>query len=117
MAASVLPIETGSQVLHVVGRPTRSGPTWVWGQPDLDLATVGAAGVELAALLTDAAPPRFVLLYLGADRFVDVRGLRLIVRTARRARSLGGDLAVVAPPPSLRWMVDRFDLGDELHLA
>ena len=117
MGASIIPIETGSEILHVVGRPTRTGPTWVWAQQDLDLATVDAAGAELAALLIDTALPRFVLLYLGAERFVDVRGLRLIVRTARRARSLGGDLAVVAPPPSLRWMVDRFDLGGELHLA
>jgi hypothetical protein len=117
MAASVVPITTGSEVLHIVGRPTRTGPTWVWAQQDLDLATIAVADAELATLLTDTAPPRFVLLYLGAERFVDVRGLRLILRTARRARSLGGDLAVVAPPHCLRWMVDRFDLGGEVHLV
>jgi hypothetical protein len=115
--ASIIPVETCSKVLHVVGGPTRTGPTWVWAQQDLDLATVAAADAELGALLDGPAPPRFVLLYLGAERFVDVRGLRLILRAARRARSLGGDLAVVAPPHCLRWMVDRFDLGRELHLA
>jgi len=117
MAASIGPVTAGHRVFDVVGRSTYVGPIWLWAQNDLDLATVPAARAELAGLLSGATEPPVVLVYLGAERFVDVRGLRLIVRTARRARGLGGDLAVVAPPPSLRWMVDRFDLGGELHLA
>jgi anti-anti-sigma factor len=117
MSVSIESVEAGRTVLHVVGRPTRTGPTWVWAQDDLDLATVPAARAKLDELFADATTPRFVLVYVGGERFVDVRGLRLLVETARRARRCGGDLAVVAPPRCLRLMVARFGLGDELFLA
>ena len=117
MVASIGPMEVGSGVFDVVGRPTYVGPVWVWAQSDLDLATEPAARTELAGLLSAATEPPVVLVYLGAECFVDVRGLRLLVGAARQARSRGGDLAVVAPPHCLRWMVDRFGLDDELFLA
>ena len=117
MAASIGPVTAGHRVFDVVGRSTYVGPIWLWAQNDLDLATVPAARTELAGLLSGATEPPVVLVYLGAERFVDVRGLRLLVTVARQARCRGGDLAVVAPPHCLRWMVDRFGLGDELFLA
>ena len=117
MVASIGPVEADPRVFDVVGRPTYVGPIWLWAQNDLDLATVPAARTELDGLLSDATEPPVVLVYLGAERFVDVRGLRLLVGAARQARGRGGDLAVVAPPHCLRWMVDRFGLGDELFLA
>jgi anti-anti-sigma factor len=117
MSVSIKPVEVGNTVFHVVGRPTRTGSTWLWVQQELDLATVPVARAELDELFADATTPRFVLVYVGAEHFVDVRGLRLLVEAARRARSRGGDLAVVAPPRCLRLMVTRFGLGDELFLA
>ncbi len=117
MSALTRPIPVDPTVFHVVGRPTRTGPTWAWAQHDLDMATEPAARAELETLFAGAAAPRFVLVYLGADRFVDVRGLRLLGRTAREARGRGGDLAVVAPPRCVRLMVARFGLADELFLA
>ena len=117
MSALIRPVEVGHAVFHILGRPTRTGPTWVWTQHDLDLATVPAARAELAELFADATAPRFVLVYVGSERFVDVRGLRLLAEAARQARGRGGDLAVVAPPRCLRLMVARLGLGDELFLA
>ncbi len=117
MSVSIKPVEVGNTVFHVVGRPTRTGSTWLWVQQELDLATVPVARAELDELFADATTPRFVLVYVGAEHFVDVRGLRLLVEAARRARSRRGDLAVVAPPRCLRLMVTRFGLGDELFLA
>lgn len=111
------PVEVETPVLHVVGRPTANGPTWVWVQQDLDLATVPTAHTELSALLADVTAPGSVLVYLGAECFVDVRGMRLLVDAARQARRRGGDLAVVAPPRCLRSMVIRLGVGDELFLA
>ena len=116
-ASSVLPTDACPTVFHVVGRPTRTGPTWLWAQDDLDLATVPVARSELFALIAEGTMPRFVLVYLGVDRFVDVRGVRLLVDAARQARGRGGDLAVVAPPHCVLWMVRRFGLVDELQLA
>jgi len=116
----VVPLELAElrpAVLHVVGRPTRSGPTWVWVQDDLDLATELAARRALTALLARGTAPRSVLVYVGEERFVDVRGLRLLVDAARWARRGGGDLAVVAPPHCLRWMIRALDLADQLVLA
>jgi len=117
MSALTRPIPVDSTVFHVVGRPTRTGPTWAWAQHDLDMTTEPAARAELRALFAAAAAPRFVLVYLGTDRFVDVRGLRLLGDAACEARSRGGDLAVVAPPRCVRLMVARFGLVDELFLA
>jgi anti-anti-sigma factor len=94
-----------SAVFEQVGRPTAGGVTWLWAQTDLDLVTVASGRRELSALVAPGRDPGSVLVYLGPERFVDLRGLRLLVDTARRVRSQGGALAVVAPPPSLRRLV------------
>ncbi len=117
VVASIGLVEAPPQVFHIVGRPTRTGPTWVWTRDDLDLATTAAARAELAGLFVGDTPPRYVLLYVGVERFVDVRGLRLLVQAARWARDGGGDLAVVAPPRCLRRMVASLDVRDDLFLA
>jgi anti-anti-sigma factor len=116
MVASIKPVEVDPAVVRVVGRPTPTGPILVRVRHDLDLATVPAARAEPAALLADRTTHPSVLLDLGAERFVDMRGLRLLVETARQVRRRGGDLTVVAAPQCLRSMVARLDLGDELPL-
>jgi anti-anti-sigma factor len=103
-------------VFEQVGRPAAGGLTWLWSQSDLDLATVPSARRELSALLPPGYNPGTVLVYLGPERFVDLRGLRLLVDTARRVRSRGGALAVVAPPPSLRRLVQLSRSDTELPL-
>jgi anti-anti-sigma factor len=117
MVASIKPVEVDPAVFRVVGRPAPAGPILVRARHDLDLATVPAARDELAALLAGRPTPPSVLLYLGAARFVDMRGMRLLLETARQVRRRGGDFTVVAAPSCLRSMVARLDLGDELPLA
>ena len=107
---------TTGPVFELVGRPTAGGITWVWVRQDLDMATVAAARGELSALLEPMCDPVTVLVYLGPERFVDLRGLRLLVRTAARVRSRGGALAIVAPPRCLRRMVQLGLLDAELPL-
>jgi anti-anti-sigma factor len=104
-------------VFDLVGRPAAGGPTWLWARADLDIATVGRARRELSALVAPGRNPGTVLVYLGPDRFVDLRGLRLLVDTARRVRAGGGDLAVVAPPRCLRRLVQLVRLDAELPLV
>jgi ABC-type transporter Mla MlaB component len=115
MVAAIDTAEAGRPVFRVVERPAARGLTWACAQDDLDLLTLPAARVELARLLRGA--PRCLLVYVGADRFVDVGGLRLLVDSAEQARRRGGDLTVVEPPYCLRLMVGLFDLGDQLRLA
>ena len=103
-------------VFELVGRPTAGGVTWVWARQDVDMATVAAARRELSALLEPMPDPVTVLVYLGPERFVDLRGLRLLGRTAARVRSRGGALAVVAPPRCVRRMVQLGLLDAELPL-
>lgn len=102
-------------VFDIVGRPTR-GVTWAWARDDLDLATVTTAERELTSFLAEAETPGCVLIYLGADRFVDLRGLRLLVGLGTRLRGVGGELAVVAPPRSLRLLIEVVGLDGELPL-
>jgi hypothetical protein len=58
-----------------------------------------------------------VLVYLGAERFIDVRGMRLLLDVAGQVRYRGGSLVVVAPPRSLQKMLHVLDLGGELSVA
>jgi anti-anti-sigma factor len=106
-----------SSVFRIVGRPTSRGLTWAWAQDDLDMATVPAARAELAELLATDASPRCLLVYLGAECFVDIRGLRMLVEAARQLRERDGKLAVVAPPHCVRVMASRLHLADELPLV
>jgi anti-anti-sigma factor len=103
-------------VFEQVGRPTPGGVTWLWVQADLDLATAAAARRELSALLPPERNPGIVLLHLGCERFVDLRGLSLLIDTARRVRLQGGALAVVAPPHSLVRLVRLGRVDAELPL-
>jgi anti-anti-sigma factor len=104
-------------VFDQVGRPTAGGATWLWALADLDMATVASARRELSALVAPGRNPGNVLVYLGPERFVDLRGLRLLVQTARRVRARGGDLAVVAPPRCLRRLVRLGRVDAELPLV
>jgi anti-anti-sigma factor len=103
-------------VFRIVGRPTSRGVTWVRAEDDLDTATVASARAQLCELLDGDAAPRCVLVYLGDECFVDVRGLRLLVGAVERMRGCGGHLAVVAPPYCVRRMAHRLDLGEDLPL-
>jgi anti-anti-sigma factor len=107
----------GGPVFEVIGRPTANGVTWVWAQNDLDMATEVRARADLGALLVGDTAPRFVLVYLGAERFVDVRGLRLLLETAGQVRHRGGHLTVVAPPVCLQRMIQVLDVGDQLPVV
>ena len=109
------PTTTGP-VFELVGCPTAGGVTWVWARRDLEMATVAAARREVSALLEPMRDPGKVLVYLGPERFVDLRGLRLLVGVAARVRSRGGALAVVAPPRCVRRMVQLGQLDAELPL-
>ena len=105
------------QVFDVVGRPTSWGVTWAWIREDLDSDSVERARSQLCLLfLTDGCPHR-LLVHLGADCFVDLRGLRLLLETATEVRSGGGALAVVAPPRSLVRMAALFVLAEELPMV
>ena len=104
-------------VFEHVGRPASGGVTWLWARADLDSATVAAARRELSLLIGPGHNPGNVLVYLGPECFVDLRGLRLLVDTARRVRLRGGALAVVSPPRCLRRMVQLDGIDAELPLV
>jgi len=103
-------------VFRFVGLSAQQGLTWAFAESDLDMESAPAAGAQLAELLAGDAGPRCLLVYLGAECFVDIRGLRLLVEVTRQMRGRGGDLAVVAPPYCLRHMVSRLGFGVELAL-
>ncbi len=103
------------RVFDVVGRSAPGGVGWVWARTDLDIATVATARQELSALLTTTGSGT-LLVYLGSECFVDLRGLRLLVEVAAQLRSRGGALAVVAPPHCLRQMVRLGRLEAQLPL-
>jgi anti-anti-sigma factor len=117
VAAEALRFDVAGPVFEFVGRSSPEGLTWAWARQDLDMATVPAAQAELTDLLSRTASPGSVLVYLGTECFVDVRGLRLLLDVAGRVRSRGGRLVVVAPPSCLRRMVAMMGLEAQLPLA
>jgi anti-anti-sigma factor len=104
-------------VFEQVGRPSPGGVTWPWARADLDPATVARARIELSAVVTPRRGPGNVLVFLGHECFVDLRGLRLLVDTARRVRALDGALAVVAPPRCLERLMQLGHVDTELPLV
>jgi anti-anti-sigma factor len=117
MRDRVLPVRRNGSVFELVGRPTANGVTWVWARSDLDMLTEARARADLGALFVGDSAPRFVLVYLGTERFVDVRGLRLLIETAGQVRCEGGDLVVVAPPWCVERMIGVLNVGDQLPVV
>lgn len=107
----------GNPVFEPAGRPALGGTTWLWVRTDLDVTTAARARRELSAIVRPGRNPGSVLVYLGPECFVDVRGLRLLIETAERVRSCGGALAVVAPPRCLERLVQLSQLGAQLPLV
>ena len=107
----------GNPVFEPAGRPALGGTTWLWVRTDLDVTTAARARRELSAVVRPGRNPGSVLVFLGHECFVDLRGLRLLVETAEQARSCGGALAVVAPPRCLERLVQVSRLGAQLPLV
>lgn len=72
---------------------------------DLEWFNLSVAAAELRTLcLTEPWVPR-VVVRLGEERFVDLRGLRVLVEASLDAQAWGRRLLVVAPPGSLLRMI------------
>lgn len=95
------------------------------GQAALDANPVGGTTLRLASDLDIATVDQFRELVGEATRangrassssplpapFCDVVGLGALLRVDRQLRSIGGLMTVSSPPPSLRRLLDVFDLG------
>lgn len=108
-------LDVSGSVFDIIGLPDAGGVTWTWAQTDLDMASESAARAELADLLDREGPAGVLLVYLGEECFVDVRGLRLLLDVSTRLRKRGGQLLVVAPPVCLRRMIRLLDLAHEIQ--
>lgn len=84
---------------------------------DLEFTDEAEARTELRAAAKATVPAGSLLVYIGAQRFVDVRGLATLVDAARYARDAGRRLTVVAPPRSLRRMIEILKLEAALPCA
>ena len=103
-------------VFEIVGRPTSPGATWVWAQGDLTSASVARARVDLSGLFAAGTRPHRVLLYVGVECVVDLRGLGLLLEVAAEVRNRGGALVVVAPPDCLKEVATLIASEEELPM-
>ena len=113
----VAEVNCSRPVFDVVGRSTSRGTTWLWAREDLDAASTGRARIQLSSLFSRGTGPQRLLVYLGTDRFVDLRGLRLLLDLAAQTRRHGGVLTVVAPPRCLTATVSMLDLEETLPMV
>lgn len=107
-------LDFSGSAFDIVRQPKADGVTWAWAQSDLDMASESTARAELAEVLDgDGDGAAAVLIVcLGPECFVDVRGLRLLLYASERLRKRNGQLLVVAPPLCLRRMIDLLRLSD-----
>lgn len=110
-------VAAAGSVWEFVGRPTHRGATWAWLLTDLDVTTVTAARAELAGFLSGTDRLGCVLAYLGAERLVDLHGLRLLEEVAAEVRARDGELVVVAPPSELRLLLGSSRSAVDLPLV
>lgn len=89
---------------------------WVRINCDLDLATEHRARRDLRKLSAGAAKGGRVIVEFAPDVFVSVIGLSVLLEAARLVQAGCGRFAVVHPPPSLRRMHDRLEVGSALPL-
>ena len=81
------------------------------------MAAAPAARRELTALAAPADGPDRVLVHLGAECFVDLHGLRVLVDVGAQLQVRGGELAVAGPPRCLRIMIEVTGLGTGISLV
>jgi anti-anti-sigma regulatory factor len=116
VAADALPSRVASPVFEVVGGSTSRGVRWARARRDLDMLSAPVARAELMGVLSEAGASGCVLVYLGAECFVDLHGLRVLVDLTAHQRFRGGELVVVSPPRCLRVMLALLDLDGRLAL-
>ena len=80
---------------------------------EIDIATAPAVRAAMAATVG----PRRLVLDLRQVEFMDTSGLALLVDEDRRARSRGGEFAVVAATASVQRLLDIAGLTPRLRLA
>ena len=107
-------LDFSGSAFDIVRQPKADGVTWAWAQSDLDMASESTARAELAEVLDRDGAVAVLLVYLGPECFVDVRGLRLLLDASERLRKRNGQMLVVAPPLCLRRMIDLLGLSDVL---
>jgi anti-anti-sigma factor len=114
---NVVVFPVAEPVFDLVGQSNTRGLVWAWLRCDLDVATASGARVELTGLVGGLDGPEVVLVYLGFERFVDLRGLRVLVEVAVSLQDRGGEMVLVAPPRCLRTIVELTGVGAGLTLA
>jgi anti-sigma B factor antagonist len=82
---------------------------------DVDIATAPHLREQLVAVLTDGRC--HLVLDLGGVDFLDSTGLGVIVGLLKRARTLGGDLRLVCPNPSVRKVFEITALDRTMPLS
>jgi anti-anti-sigma factor len=117
VAVSVVVFPVVGPVFDLVGESNSRGLVWAWLRCDLDVATASGARVELTGLLGGLDGPDVVVVYIGFERFVDLRGVRVLVEVAMSLRDRGGEMVLVAPPRCLQMIVELTGVGSELTLA
>jgi ABC-type transporter Mla MlaB component len=102
-------------------RPERPGQTdprrlWLCAAAGIEFGTEAAARAELARAAVTSATP-WVFIELGRRRYVDVRGLAVLLEVAEMLDRDGRRLAVIEPPASLRLMSTVLDPKGRIRLV
>ena len=77
---------------------------------DLDSAVADAVRDRLAELV-DSASGGLIVLDLSELRFIDSRGVRVLLQVHDQAQAGGGTLVLFRPNPHLRKILDLLELG------
>jgi anti-anti-sigma regulatory factor len=94
-----------------------TGALFTAAKDDLEWFNADAAAAELHAVCADDTAADQVVVSLGEERYVDLRGLRVLVAATDHARDTGRALVVLRAPTSLRRMVEVLGLESRINLT
>jgi anti-anti-sigma regulatory factor len=83
----------------------------------LDAYSEAAARSELLSLCGPEGSARSILLHLGPQVFVGLRGLDVLLQAAAWARKGGRALLIIEPPECLTRLLDLLGMNDRLCLV
>jgi anti-anti-sigma regulatory factor len=81
---------------------------------DLDAYSEAAARAELLAICGPGGTADWVLIELGAETFVGLRGFAALLHAATWAQECGRRLLIIAPPRCLTRLLDVLRMHDRL---
>jgi anti-anti-sigma factor len=102
---------------ELVEVPDAEGVTWVRAVADLDLLSASDGYAQLLTIWRNGPLDRRLVVELDTGRFVDVRGLRMLLEISRVVRDQGGAMVLLSSSRTVARVLAILDPDGELSFS